>query len=442
MMLGTLAPLDRGIGRLSPLPETWKVLTIQELLETGYLIGHGDGNHGELYPRADEFADAGVPYITANNLIHGHVDLRTCAFLSPERAQRFRKGIAQDGDVLFAHNATVGPAAVLHINQGFVVLSTTATYFRCSPDRLWNYYLKTFFESPLFRQQLYRVMGQSTRDQVPITTQRKLRIVIPPLAEQRKIARTIEAWDRAIHQVNGLLRTRRHLKRGLIQRLLTGESRFPEFRSTTNPRATPLGQLPKDWPIMKLRELTSRVTRTNQVGETLALTCSGELGLIDQRAFFTKSVASESLEDYYLLLRGEFAYNRSSMKGYPYGAIKRLDRYPRGVLSTLNICFAVSEEQLNPDFATHLFESGLLNRQLGQIAHVGARAHGLLNVSKGDFFDLYVPVPPLEEQARIAAALDAADRELRLLRELKDMYTAQKRGLMQKLLTGQVRVNV
>lgn len=140
--------LTKGIGHtefkqteIGEIPTEWKVLTLGELLEKGMILGHQDGNHGELYPRSEEFADEGVPYLAANCIIGGQVDLSLAKFLPMERASKFKKGVAKNEDVLFAHNATVGPVLVLKTDLDFVVLSTTLTYYRCNTELIHPYYL-------------------------------------------------------------------------------------------------------------------------------------------------------------------------------------------------------------------------------------------------------------------------------------------------------------
>jgi type I restriction enzyme S subunit len=130
------------------------------------------------------------------------------------------------------------------------------------------------------------------------------------------------------------------------------------------------------------------------------------------------------------------------MNGYPYGAIKRLDAYDEGVLSTLYLCFKMSSEICHSDFYKHLFEAGVLNVQLRKIVQVGARAHGLLNVTLHDFFALKLMCPPTEEQKAIASTIDVAERELDLHQAQLEALREQKKGLMQQLLTGKVRVKV
>jgi type I restriction enzyme, S subunit len=184
----------------------------------------------------------------------------------------------------------------------------------------------------------------------------------------------------------------------------------------------------------------TRSTRKNIVGNTNILTISGSLGLINQQEFFNKRVASENLDNYYLLKKGEFAYNKSYSNGYPLGAIKRLDRYDAGVLSTLYICFKVNSNDVDCDFLMHYFESGIFNREIYGIAQEGARNHGLLNISVSDFFETLLYLPSKNEQKRIAETLNIADTEISTLEKQLSAYKQQKRGLMQQLLTGKKRV--
>jgi len=175
----------------------------------------------------------------------------------------------------------------------------------------------------------------------------------------------------------------------------------------------------------------------NNVGETKVLTASGEHGLIEQQSFFNKNVASQDLQRYYLLKKGDFAYNRSAMKGYPVGATKRLDRYEQAVVSPLYLCFRPrNSAHVSSDFYAQYFESGLMNAGLYMIAAVGGRAHGLLNVKTEDFMSLEILLPPLPEQRKIAEILSSVDdlieKTERLIAKLKEV----KKAMLQELLTN------
>jgi type I restriction enzyme S subunit len=144
------------------------------------------------------------------------INFSKCKFLSEERALKFRKGIAKDGDVLFAHNATVGPVFLLQTDLDYVILSTTATYFRCNLEKLTNHYLLYALQSQFFVRQYQSVMAQSTRFQVPITTQRKFFLVLPPIEEQTAIATALSHTDLLIENLEKLITKKRNIEAILV----------------------------------------------------------------------------------------------------------------------------------------------------------------------------------------------------------------------------------
>jgi len=216
--------LLKGIGhkkfkktKLGVIPEEWDIFSLQELINSGLITSHLDGNHGELYPKAPEFTNEGIPYISANSLHSSRVDFTGSKFLSEFRAKQFKKGVALDGDVLFAHNATVGPVALLETGYPFIILSTSLTYYRCNISKLSPRYLLNYMQSEKFKNQYQRIMSQTTRNQVPITAQRTLLHVIPPFDEQNKIADILSAVDVDLLKNNAEKDKLINLKNGLMQ---------------------------------------------------------------------------------------------------------------------------------------------------------------------------------------------------------------------------------
>jgi type I restriction enzyme S subunit len=171
---------------------TWDRVTLQTLLDRGWIESHLYGNHGSDYPRKSEFIKSGIPYISANCIDNEQVDMSCAKHLSPSRAALLRKGIAKDRDVLFAHNATVGPVALLRTTEEKVILGTSLTYYRCNRKHILPEYLAHYMRSFAFTSQYSQVMRQSTRNQVPITKQREFFHVIPPLSEQERMIGTLE----------------------------------------------------------------------------------------------------------------------------------------------------------------------------------------------------------------------------------------------------------
>ena len=183
------------------------------------------------------------------------------------------------------------------------------------------------------------------------------------------------------------------------------------------------------WADKKLGELVERVTRKNKNLESdLLLTISAQYGLIDQETFFNKKVASKDVSGYYLLKKGEFAYNKSYSSDYPWGAVKRLDNYEMGVLSTLYIVFRPNF--IDSDFLAVYYDSPKWYKEVSMRAAEGARNHGLLNISPQDFFDteLIFPVNQSEQIAigsffqDIDQLISLQQRKLEVLKEQKKTY--------------------
>lgn len=327
------------------------------------------------------------------------------------------------GTVILSRDAGVGKSAILAeemaVSQHFMA-------WICDERKTHNLFLYYWLQHK--KPEFESIATGSTIKTIGLPYFKKLTIALPPFEEQCRIASILSQWDDSLSVLSRLIDAKRRQKRGLAEQLLTGKRRLPGFE--------------EEWEESTMGTVFSRVRRKNTEGNDHALTISGVHGLIDQREFFNKRVAAKDLSGYYLLRRGEFAYNKSYSTGYDYGAIKRLNRYEAGVVSTLYICFALQREDAVSDFYEHFFEANLLNEGLAGIAQEGARNHGLLNVSVVDFFELPVPFPPPAEQQAIAVVLSTLDSEIAALEALEAKVAEQKRGLMDALLTGRMRVNV
>lgn len=188
-----------------------------------------------------------------------------------------------------------------------------------------------------------------------------------------------------------------------------------------------------DWEEKKLGEVSDRVTRKNEnLESTLPLTISAQYGLVDQITFFNNQIASTTnLRNYFLVKNGEFAYNKSYSAGYPWGAIKRLDRYEKGVLSTLYIVF--KPKNINSDYLLSYYDTDKWYKQVSEIAAEGARNHGLLNIAPNDFFQTTFYAPKSEnEQQKIGTILSKFDSLIQAKTKKLESLKAAKKSLLQK----------
>ena len=195
-----------------------------------------------------------------------------------------------------------------------------------------------------------------------------------------------------------------------------------------------------EWYEFKLNDISERITRKNKKLETdRPLTISAQYGLVDQIEYFDKIVASDSLINYYLLYNGEFAYNKSYSNGYPFGAVKRLDDYEHGAISTLYICFKVNDK-MNSDLLNEYFETDKWYKEIYKIAVEGARNHGLLNIAVGDFFNTkhILPTNP-KEQEKLAKFFIEINRKIGLLEKKHQAFLDFKKYLMQQIFTQKLR---
>ena len=251
---------------------------------------------------------------------------------------------------------------------------------------------------------------------------RSIRLYIPSLQEQHKISAFISTLEERIGIQRQLVDSLKKYKRGVFEAIFSRKLRLvPKEKQ-------------KDWKVFKLNEFASRITRKNNGATDIPLTISAQYGLIDQRDFFSKVVASADMSGYYLLRKGEYAYNRSTSNEYPFGSIKRLELYNEGAVSTLYLCFSINEKIIVSDFAKWYFESSQWYSSVNKICSEGARNHGLLNVPTDGFFNTTHILPSdIKEQMVIATFLSFIQGKLERSQENLDQLNQLRSGLMQKL---------
>jgi len=371
---------------------------------------------------------SGIPLITARNVRKGYLDFSDIEYIpEQEYLNWMSRGEPKVGDVLITTEAPLGNTA-MYPKSGRYALAQRMICIRPKQGVFHGDFLRHYFLSDAGKKQLEIRSTGSTAKGIKSSELRKISIPDLTYSEQKKIADSLSKWDNAMSITYELLESKKLLRKGIMQKLLTGERRFPEFNET--------------WNEVKLGEVAKRVNKRNTVDEKNVLTISAQMGLVNQQKYYKKNVASNDLSTYYLLKKGDFAYNKSYSSGYPYGAIKRLELYDAGVVSSLYICFDLNHPKCDKDFFTHYFEAGMLNHGIYRIAQEGARNHGLLNISVHDFFDIKLNIPGLAEQKKIASTLNTINKELNILQQELAAIKTQKTGLMQQLLTGKKRLKV
>ena len=329
----------------------------------------------------------------------------------------------------FAYNpARINVGSIGYQNIGKnVIVSSLYEVFKTSEDvddrLLWHW-----FKSPDFQKLIMQLQEGGVRLYFYYDKLCMGEVSLPLLEEQRKIGKLFDTLDNLITLHQRKFEKLTNVKKSMLEKMFPQNgSSYPEirFKGFTDP-----------WEQRKLGELVDRVVRKNTNNEsTLPLTISAQYGLVDQITYFNNRVASRDVSNYYLVLNGEFAYNKSTSDGYPFGAVKRLDLYEKGVLSTLYIVFAPKkEQQIDSDYLTVFFDTDRWHKGVAERAAEGARNHGLLNISAEDFFDIDLSVPKdIVEQKQIGAFIRQLDNLITLhQRELEKLQNIKK-SMLEKM---------
>lgn len=404
------------------LPRSWRRVTVEEscsVVSVGIVV-----NPSHYYVEEDE----GTKAFRSQNVRENRVNEQNWAYISAEGQKKNAKSILKSGDVVVVRTGFAGTACVVppHLEGSNCI---DILFARPKPEQLLPEYLCELTNSDPGRRQVLNGQSGLAQKHLNVSAYEKLSFPLPPIVEQRRLIELFGTWNDAISTTEKLLANCRRQKQALMWGLLSGKRRFD----------CPAGF----WQYADFDQVFERITRKNTVGNDNVLTISGQHGLISQRDYFNKSVASDNLSGYTLLERGEFAYNKSYSAGYPMGAIKPLLAYDAGVVSSLYLCFRLrSNVDADLDFFRHYFEAGLLNEEISGIAQEGARNHGLLNVSVTDFFKLRLHIPPAPVQRKIAEAINVAEAEEHWFEQELIRFHTEKRALMQQLLTGKRRVHL
>ena len=245
-----------------------------------------------------------------------------------------------------------------------------------------------------------------------------LKIKLPPLDEQKKIAKILSTWDEAINLTINLIENKKQFKKALMQNLLTAKIRFPEFQD--------------EWREIKLGDFLEEKSERNTKNIDLILSVTNKFGFVTQVEYFDKSVASDNTANYKIVRKGNFAYNPSRIN---VGSIALLESYEIGILSPMYVVFEclknLDNRFLKFWFQSHIFMGNLPKYLAGSVRE---------SLNFNDMKTISIKLPNLKEQQKIAEVLTACDDEINLLNLKLENLKRQKQGLMQKLLSGKVRV--
>ena len=285
-----------------------------------------------------------------------------------------------------------------------------------------------YYFSNNFYDRVMAMTAKTSVDSVRYEVISDMDIIVPHIKEQKFIADIFQNFDHLITLHQRKLEKLKIIKKSLLENL------FPQNGEKT-PKIRFSG-FTEDWEQRKLVDIAERIVRKNEKLEsTLPLTISAQYGLIDQNEFFDKRIASKDVRGYYLIKKGEFAYNKSTSVDAPLGAIKRLDKYKNGVLSTLYILFKIIDDtSTSSDYLVTYYATDLWHRGIQSIAAEGARNHGLLNIAPNDFFETMLSIPfNISEQKKVGDFFITLDHLITLHQSKLDKLQKIKKSMLESM---------
>jgi len=408
------------------IPKEWSVPHLKDIAEINpESLGSRTDDNYEFY------------YIDLTGVKSGKIDLpkdriRFCD--SPSRARI----VVQKGDVLLA---TVRPNlkgfGYIDFKADEHVCSTGFAVIRCDGKCNGRYIYQSLYSDQSARYFYGCVVGTGY-PALNSSDVNLMKLPLPPLPEQEKIAEVLSCWDEGIEGIEKLIDAKKLRKKGLMQQLLTGEKRLPGFqRSEDGGQRTEhrFFSIPSDWKLPQIKEVAKECTERNKTGEPVTvLSCSKHRGFVESSQYFGKQVFSDDTANYKIIRRGEFGFPSNHIEE---GSIGLLTTHDKGIVSPIYTVFKTNSQML-PEYLIALFKTETYRHIFEITTNGSVDRRGSLRWN--DFKLIKIPQPSLEEQKAIAAVLETADEEIRLLEAERDALIDQKKGLMQKLLTGEIRM--
>jgi type I restriction enzyme S subunit len=254
-----------------------------------------------------------------------------------------------------------------------------------------------------------------------------IKVPVPPLPEQQKIATILGTWDKAISTTERLINNSKQQKKALMQQLLTGKKRLLDDSGKP---------FEGEWEDIKLGDVLTESTQRNKnnaIQRVLSIT--NHSGFVLPEEQFSKRVASNNVTNYKVVNKGEYGYNPSRIN---VGSFARLDLYDEGLLSPMYVVFRLNKSKLNSDYFFNWMSSNEARQRV-----IGSTQGSVRDsVGFGTLCGFPFKLPSLKEQQEIAAVLTNADQEIELLEQQLADLKQEKKALMQQLLTGKRRVKV
>ena len=408
MRKGAVAREGYKKTELGWIPEDWEVRRLGESCE---LLK--DGTHSS---HIDVEPSQGLPLLSAKDINNGKIFFsQESRHISEVDFKQIHKSyFLSDGDILLTIVASIGRVAVVENYERNYTIQRSIAVIRLR-KQFYNYFYFYFFQCLYFQKELIQRSNASAQAGVYLGELSKIKIPLPPLPEQKKIAEILSTWDEAIEKLNSYIEAKKKLKKALMQRLLTGKQRFKEFVVKDGYKKTELGWIPEDWEVKRLGESINI-----QYGKSQSTLKPGVYPIVG-----TSGICGYG---------NQYLYDGESLVIGRKGTIDN-PFFITNKFWVIDTAFYVDKFYFCLPYFI-FYASRVINWKSY------SEASGVPSLNRETIKSIKIPLPPLPEQKKIAEILSKADEEIDLLNQELEKLKTQKKGLMQKLLTGAWRVKL
>lgn len=391
------------------IPNNWKLSKISEVS-----IKITDGEH-----TTPVRSESGYYLLSARNILNNKISLNNVDFVEQKEYDRIRKRCnPEKGDILITCSGTIGRVTVVPPNLKFVLVRSVAL-IKPNNDQISSTFLKCILQSFFLQKQILRSLNQGAQANLFLNHIQSLKIPLPPLPEQKKIAKILSTWDEAIEQNQKLIEQLKLRKKGLMQQLLTGKKRLASFDG--------------EWEERKIGDyLNESKVLSSQNDPQKRLSVKLTLKGVEKRP--VRGTESKDSTTFYVRKAGQFIYGKQNLHKGAMGIIpEELD----GFESTQDLPTFDIKPDLNSKWFFYYMSRSNFYEKLENIA----TGTGSKRIHPKSLFKVKIFVPSFREQNAIVNILSTNDSEIELQEQKLESLQQQKKGLMQKLLTGQIRVS-
>jgi len=319
-----------------------------------------------------------------------------------------------------------------NLNQAIII-------YRSKAGQILPKYLLEYLKSSTAQQWLQsRSKKTSGQQNLTIELCKELPVPVPPLPEQKKIAKILSTWDEAIVTTEQLLANSQQQKKALMQQLLTGKKRFPGFAMSDEFQKTRYGLVPADWDFVQIGEIANQCSeRNSESSDVPVLSCSKHDGFVDSLKYFKKKVYSDDTSNYRVVRRHCFGFPSNHIEE---GSIGFQNVYDAGIVSPIYTVFETNPKRVDNIYLYKLLKTEHYRQIFAASTNASVDRRGSLRWK--EFSKIRVPLPSLKEQQKISELLQTADAESSTVEQKLDRLKQEKKALMQQLLTGKRRVKV